>query len=67
MSEISAFGINFSRFELLNLKKSNCITRRIPTLRQKLEEKSASYTQASTVIANLKNIVKFLFCNYVLY
>ena len=45
MSEISSFGIKFSRFEgIFELEKS---TPRL--LRQKLEEKSASYTQVYTV------------------
>ena len=47
MSEISALQISLDLEAFLNLKNSNI---RTPTSRQKLEEKSASYTQAYTLV-----------------
>jgi len=52
MSEISGFGIIFSRFEgIFKLEKNPiaCISR-TPTLGQHLEGKSATYTQVYAVV-----------------
>ena len=50
MSEISAFGINFSRFDgIFKIEKIQYKTH--PNFETKLVEKSVSYTQAYTLIA----------------
>ena len=63
MSEISALGIIFSRFEGIfkHFHPIACISR-TPTLGQNLEEKSANYTQVYTVFTPKRPLPQHLEC-----